>query len=165
MFATPVFQRLHSGCSSEGIHDSHPRSDWSSDYYARWRRPKVKPRRVDFDALVLSPRSLFSITRLFSFWHNEGKRTGRIPSTREMLPMLYNVTVMYWVPLGESRSGRNLLRRGTCSGEGSAGAAAGGWSSSPRAASALLRGHVCSVTTRSDGAKKTHSVYGCYITL
>lgn len=30
-----------SGCGSEGIHDLHPPSDWSSDYYARWRQLKV----------------------------------------------------------------------------------------------------------------------------
>lgn len=30
-----------SGCGSEGIHNLHPLSDWSSDYYVRWRQLKV----------------------------------------------------------------------------------------------------------------------------
>lgn len=30
-----------SGCGSEGIHNLHQLSDWSSDYYVRWRQLKV----------------------------------------------------------------------------------------------------------------------------
>lgn len=30
-----------SGCGSEGINNLHPQSDWSSDYYVRWRQLKV----------------------------------------------------------------------------------------------------------------------------
>lgn len=30
-----------SGCGSEGISSLHPQSDWSSDYYVRWRQLKV----------------------------------------------------------------------------------------------------------------------------
>lgn len=40
-FLTSPRLNSKSGCDSEGIHSLHPLSDWSSDYYVRWRQLKV----------------------------------------------------------------------------------------------------------------------------
>lgn len=41
LFLTSLRLNSKSGCGSEGIHNLHPLSDWSSDYYVRWRQLKV----------------------------------------------------------------------------------------------------------------------------
>lgn len=41
LFLTSPRLNSKSGCGSEGTSNLHPQSDWSSDYYVRWRQLKV----------------------------------------------------------------------------------------------------------------------------
>lgn len=61
-----------SGCGSEGINDLHPLSDWSSDYYVRWRR-QLKVTKLGFTSRCV--QSVWLCVTRVSLWF--GRRCRR----------------------------------------------------------------------------------------